>query len=90
MTLPVKRSFLGGRSMGEAVIEAREEVSLLLAQRKLHGAVVATNRSSSFQDFMTMRGAMLAGGLHCVRLRGGRGIEPTLPRSPDTPTWPAR
>jgi hypothetical protein len=90
MTVAINRSFLGGRSMGEAVIEARQEVSLLLAQRRLHGAVVATNRSSSFNDFMSMRGAMLAGGVHCVRLRGGRGIEPMLPRSPDTPSWPAR
>lgn len=82
MTVVIKRSFLGGRSMGDAVKEAREEVSLLLAQQRLFGAVMATSHSSSFNDFMKMRGAMLAGGLHCVRLRGGRGIDPA-------PTCPA-
>jgi hypothetical protein len=30
---------------------------------------------TAFFDFMTMRGAMLAGGLHRVRLNGGRGID---------------
>ena len=84
MTLIIKRSFLGGRSMGDAVKAARDETRLLLIQQKLYMAAAAAHQSRSFNDFMKMRGAMLAWGLHCVRLRGGRGIDP------NPPSWPKR
>lgn len=71
------RSFLAGRSMGVAVCTEREETVSLLIIHRLELAAHATRISatSSYSDFYTMRGAMLAGGLHCVRLRGGRGID---------------
>lgn len=58
-----------------AVMEERECTVSMLVTRGLAKAAQATRASRNFHDFMKMRGAMLAGGLHCVRLRGGRGIE---------------
>lgn len=75
MSTTVHRSFLLGRSMGEAVKEERDDATLLLAKRRLYCASLATHRSESYHDFMAMRGAMLAGGFHRVRLTGGRSID---------------
>lgn len=58
-----------------AVMQEREGTVSMLVLRGLAKAAQATRASRNFHDFMKMRGAMLAGGLHCVRLRGGRGIE---------------
>lgn len=69
------RSFLEGRTMGEAVARDRELVVSELLQLGLNHAARATQQTQSFHDFYLMRGAMLAGGLHTVRRRGGRGID---------------
>jgi len=73
---PIQRSFLAGRTAGEVVTIERQEVRELLAK---HGRVHALcalrgSRSSTFSDFMMMRGAMLAGGVHRVRKNSGRGL----------------
>lgn len=71
-------SFLGGRDAGQAVDEERELVTLTLIKSGLVQAAQASSatksQSANFWDFYKMRGAMLAGGLHRVRLRGGRNI----------------
>jgi hypothetical protein len=76
MTKPVLRSFLEGRDAGQAVMQERElVVSQLLVLGLAHAAAATRATShSSFHDFYTMRGLMLAGGLHRVRLYGGRSI----------------
>jgi hypothetical protein len=71
----VQRSFLLGRSMGDAVMQEREETVSMLIGRGLHTAALATRTSGSFGDFFKMRGFFLAGGLRVVRVRGGRGID---------------
>lgn len=78
MTVIVRRSFLAGRMMGEVVEDERRESIATLQQHGLEFAAFAMGerRSSSFQDFMRTRGAMLAGGIHRVRLKGGRGLCP--------------
>ena len=70
------RSFLAGRTMGEAVCDERRATVGLLKDHGLASAIRATAGSNSFEDYYRMRGALLAGGLHRVRLNGGRGIEP--------------
>lgn len=74
MAHELTRSFLLGRSMGDAVQEERELVVSQLITLGLTAAADATRKTCSFHDFFTMRGAMLAGGLHAVRLRGGRSL----------------
>lgn len=68
------RSFLLGRDSGQAAVAERQEAVALLHRHDLQFAARATAHSSTFNDFMTMRGAMLAGGFHLVRTKGGRGI----------------
>lgn len=70
-------SFLLGRSMGDAVAEERSLVVSTLIEHNLVQAANATNaqKNGSFRDFFSMRGFMLAGGLHRVRKNGGRGID---------------
>lgn len=58
-----------------AIEEARDAAVSDLLQHGLRQAARALRKSGSFRDFFAMRGALLAGGVHCVRLRGGRGIE---------------
>jgi hypothetical protein len=73
----VRRSFLLGRTAGEVVVIDRIIVADILewhGSKGLKTAAAATRANNGFNDFMTSRGAMLAGGLHLVRLRGGRGI----------------
>lgn len=79
MSVKVRRvvlghSFLRGRDAGQAVVDERNIIADILEWHGLKSAARATRNGSSFNDFMTSRGAMLAGGLHLVRLRGGRGI----------------
>lgn len=78
MTDIVRRSFLGGRTMGDAVEDERRETIATLQAHGLEFAAFSMGgqRSSSFDDFMKTRGALLAGGLHRVRLKGGRGLAP--------------
>lgn len=71
---PVRRTFLAGRTAGDAVTQERQETRELLAK---HGRVMALcalrgSRSSTFGDYMVMRGAMLAGGVHRLRKRSRR------------------
>jgi hypothetical protein len=77
MTVIIRRSFLLGRDAGEAVTEAQRETLVVLVEHDLKKAALALTAGTptAFFDFMTMRGAMLAGGLHRVRLNGGRGID---------------
>ena len=70
-----QRSFLAGRTAGDVVTLERQETRELLAK---HGRVFALcalrgSRSGTFADYMMMRGAMLAGGVHRVRQNSGRG-----------------
>jgi hypothetical protein len=69
-TVLVERSFLAGRDSGQAVADDRKETLELLAAHGRIGAfcALANGRSSGFSDFIKMRGALLAGGLHRVRL----------------------
>jgi hypothetical protein len=75
MTVEIKRSFLGGRTMGEAVCTERTETALMLKERGLRKAAAATVTASSFGEFFKMTGTMRAGGYHRVRLTGGRSID---------------
>lgn len=74
MSATLQRSFLRGRDAGAVVVAERTIVADILDGQGLKQAAAATRKANSFNDFMTMRGAMLAGGLHRVRLRGGRGL----------------
>jgi len=74
MATKLQRSFLLGRTMGEAVKAERELVVTQLLTLGLSAAAKATRENCSFNDYFRMRGLMLAGGLHAVRLRGGRSI----------------
>ena len=69
------RSFLLGRSPGEAVETERGETIRLLLEHHRPQAAHATSHSSSFKDYMLMRERMYAGGIHAVRLHGGRTID---------------
>jgi hypothetical protein len=71
----VRRSFLLGRTADEAIADEKRETLDLLAQHDLFYAAFALARNGAFHDYFMMRGAMLAGGLHRVRLTGGRGID---------------
>lgn len=77
MTVIVKRSFLGGRTMGEAVHAEREETKVVLGSHgrwnASHALTAAGNRP--FFEFMQMRARMLAGGFHRVRLNGGKTLD---------------
>jgi hypothetical protein len=75
MTVLIRRSFLGGRSMGDAVVQEREETVSMLVAHGFKYAPLAMRRAQSWTDFERARGMMLAGGLHRVRLTGGRGID---------------
>lgn len=61
----------------DAVAKARRETLKDLAahDRFVAGFALARGAWPAYNDFMTMRGAILAGGLHRVRLTGGRGID---------------
>ena len=73
--MTLRRSFLLGRTMGDAVVQEREEtVSMLIVRGFVH-APAATRQPGSFSDFIRMRSLMYAGGFHCVRLTGGRSID---------------
>ncbi len=76
MTVIVRRSFLLGRTPGDAVCAEQRDTLDRLAEhdRIAAGVALARGARSAYNDFMNMRSLMLAGGLHCVRLRGGRGI----------------
>lgn len=54
----------------------RRELVELLARHGRITSIAAINRGQGapYSDFMKMRGALLAGGLHRVRLYGGRGL----------------
>jgi hypothetical protein len=73
----VQRSFLLGRSVGAAVSQEQRDTLDRLAEHDLFvaGLALARGTGASYNDFMTMRSLMLAGGLHRVRLFGGRGID---------------
>lgn len=78
MSTPLPKSFLRGRSMGEAISTERRATIRQLQQHGLETAAFAMGeqRSDSFSDWLFMRSAILAGGIHTVRLRGGRSIDP--------------
>jgi hypothetical protein len=61
----------------DSIEQARRDAADDLAAHSRLAAGIALERSavSAFTDFMAMRGAMLAGGLHRVRLTGGRSID---------------
>jgi hypothetical protein len=61
----------------DAIEQARLDAlnDLVAHERFVAGLALAQGAVSSFNDFFKMRGAMLAGGLHRVRLTGGRGID---------------
>lgn len=75
MSAVLNRSFLRGRTMGDAVIEERTETALLLRKHRLYQAASALVASANFGEYMQVRSAMLAGGFHRVRLTGGRSID---------------
>lgn len=79
MAVQLVRSFLLGRSMGDAVLAERREALDTLASHDLFYAARAltdpANARAAFNDWMKMRGVMLAGGLHRVRLTNGRSID---------------
>lgn len=77
MTITVHRSFLLGATAGEAVTQERNATADLLAKHKRYAAEIALVEGGkyAFADFFTMRSLMLAGGLHRVRLTGGRSID---------------
>lgn len=77
MTVLIRRSFLRGRDAGQAVTQAQRETLVVLEEHNRVRAAIALTAGTpaAFFDFMAMRGAMLAGGLHRVRLDGGRGID---------------
>lgn len=72
-----QRSFLAGRTMGEAVFGERQQTATLLGShgrwQAAHALTAAGNRP--FFEFMQMRERMLAGGYHRTRLRCGRTID---------------
>lgn len=78
MATPIARSFLRGRTAGDAVALERLETRLVLVRFKrwIAAEAILDKRCCAFKEFMEMRSAMLAGGLHRVRLRGGRNLEP--------------
>lgn len=71
------RSFLAGRDPGKAVADDRRETFELLAKHgRLSASMALANaRNAGFHDYFTMRGAMLAGGLHALRRRGARAFD---------------
>jgi hypothetical protein len=77
VTGEVRRSFLLGRNAGSAVADERRLTFELLAQHERVVAALTLTHSarSAFNDYLKMRSAMLAGGLHRVRLNGGRNLD---------------
>ncbi len=73
----LERSFLAGRTMGEAVFCERQTTAVMLGShgrwQASHALTAAGNRP--FWEFIEMRNRMLAGGFHRVRLTGGRSID---------------
>jgi hypothetical protein len=71
------RSFLLGRTSGQAVVEERRQTLDLLAEHGRLAAGLALSRGASVarREFEAMRSWLYAGGMHCVRLTGGRSIE---------------
>lgn len=61
----------------DLIEDARRAVFDDLTSHDLFLAALALTQGAvpAFNDFMKMRGALLAGGLHRVRLKGGRGID---------------
>ena len=69
------RSYLRGRSSGDAVCQEREEVISMLVLRGLAIAALATRHSPSFKEFFEIRRVMLSGGVRLMRLKNGRALE---------------
>lgn len=65
------------QSRRDSIAEARNTVFDDLTAHDLYCAALALTRSatSAYNDFFNMRRLLLAGGLHCQRLTGGRSID---------------
>lgn len=73
----IRRSFLLGRSAGDAVTQEQKDTLDMLDKHDLlvSGVALAYGTHVAYSDFMQMRSWLRAGGLHRVRLYGGRGID---------------
>ncbi len=75
MTIEIRRSFLEGISMGEAVVREREETISMLIEHGFTYAPLALRKTASYREFIALRSALLAGEPRLVRLKGGRNID---------------
>jgi hypothetical protein len=76
----LQRSFLRGRSMGEAVTHELEETVSMLAAHGQRFAPIAVRKTRSFQEFMDLRQILIDGG--GVALRVKRRIEQEIASGP--------
>jgi hypothetical protein len=76
VTEHLTRSYLLGRSSGDAVAQEREEVaSMLIMQGLVNAAHALRHKPRSFQEFFEIRRVILSGGPRLMRLKNGRAIE---------------
>ena len=73
----LQRSFLLGRTAGEAVCEERRATLELLAQHGRLAAQLALQKGASTarHEYETARSVLYAGGFRLLRLHGGRSID---------------